>query len=83
MPSGHSQAALLFSTYKILELMKKKNNNPFFYATFVFLAVFIPWSRVYNKLHTVQQTIVGGILGITLGSIFFAVKSNILKLIFK
>lgn len=83
MPSGHSQSALLFSTYKILELIKNKSTNPFFYATYVLLAGFIPWSRVNAKVHTVQQTIIGGMIGGGLGYLLFAIKSNILKLIFK
>lgn len=83
MPSGHSQSALLFSTYKILELIKNKSVNPFFYTTYVLLAGFIPWSRVNANVHTVQQTIIGGMIGGGLGYLFFAIKSNILKLIFK
>jgi len=83
MPSGHSQSALLFSTYNILKLIRNNNNNPFLYAICIFLGGFIPWSRVYIKVHTAQQTIIGGILGACLGYIFFALQSNILKLIYK
>ena len=83
MPSGHSQSALLFSTYNILSLIKNSNNNPLLYFINIFFAVFIPWSRVNAKVHTIQQTIVGGILGIGLGYFFFNMKPTILKLIIK
>jgi len=83
MPSGHSQSALLFSTYNILNLIKNNNKNPLLYCINVFFALFIPWSRVNAKVHTVQQTIIGGALGIGLGYFFFDMKPKILKLIIK
>jgi len=83
MPSGHSQGALLFSTYKILELIKNKNENPLLYLIYIFFAGFIPWSRVHTGVHTVQQVIIGSIIGSGLGYFFFDIKQDILKLIFK
>jgi membrane-associated phospholipid phosphatase len=83
MPSGHSQSALLFSTYNILNLIKNNNKNPLLYCINVFFALFIPWSRVNANVHTVQQTIVGGFLGMIFGYFFFDMKPKILKLIIK
>jgi membrane-associated phospholipid phosphatase len=83
MPSGHSQSALLFSTYNILNLIKNNNSNPLLYLINIFFAIFIPWSRVNAKVHTTQQTIVGSLLGIGLGYFFFNFKPTILKLIIK
>jgi membrane-associated phospholipid phosphatase len=83
MPSGHSQSALLFSTYNILNLIKNSNKNPLLYCINVFFALFISWSRVNAKVHTVQQTIVGGLIGLGFGYFFFDMKPKILKLIIK
>lgn len=81
MPSGHSQTTLLFSTYQILNLLKNRNSNLFLYAINVFFGVFIPWSRVYLKVHTIQQAIIGSIIGSGLGYFFFYLKPVVMNLI--
>ena len=80
MPSGHSQNVMLFSTYAILTLMngnytdRMKNIG---YVLFSLLAIGIMYSRVYLKCHTVQQVIIGGLLGLILGYIYFHKKDKI------
>ena len=81
MPSGHSNTALLFSTYKIMELIEKKSNNTFLYLVYGLLALIIPYSRLYFKCHTIQQAIAGGIVGSITGYLLFTNKQRILKLI--
>ena len=81
MPSGHSNVALLFSTYKIMELIEKKSNNTFLYLVYGLLALIIPYSRLYFKCHTIQQAIAGGIVGSIIGYLLFINKQRILKLI--
>lgn len=81
MPSGHSNTALLFSTYKIMELIEKKSNNTFLYLVYGLLALIIPYSRLYFKCHTIQQAIAGGIVGSIIGYLLFVNKQRILKLI--
>tara|TARA_B100001287_G_C22679368_1_gene529457 strand:+ start:266 stop:787 length:522 start_codon:yes stop_codon:yes gene_type:complete len=81
MPSGHAQTALLFSTYYILNLLKNNNNSLVLYGLCVFFAGFIPWSRVYLKVHTTQQVIIGSIIGSGLGYFFFYLKPFVMNLI--
>ena len=84
MPSGHSQNAVFFSTYVILNLI----NSNFIYPTKVYgtvlftsLALGIMYSRVYFKCHTVQQVIVGGLIGGVLGALYYENKDKIKKLL--
>lgn len=82
MPSGHSQLALLFSTYIILRTYYNSNlnisNKILIYILMVFLAWYVLYSRIVEYWHTPQQTIVGGIIGMFLG--FFTYKTyNIYK----
>ena len=75
MPSGHSQIAWLFTTYKILNL-EDKNFKPI--SLFLIgLASLISYSRVYwSNCHTIQQVILGAIFGIIL-AIFYNKNKNI------
>ena len=81
MPSGHSNCALLFSTYKIMELIEMNSNNTLLYLVYGLLALIIPYSRLYFKCHTIQQAIAGGIVGSITGYLLFTNKQRILKLI--
>ena len=82
MPSGHSQNVMLFSTYAILTLMngnytdRMKNIG---YVLFSLLAIGIMYSRVYLKCHTVQQVIIGGVIGLLLGYLYYNKKDEIKK----
>ncbi len=71
MPSGHSQIAVLFSTYIILRTYHNAAlslpNKLFIYGLMIFLAYYVMYSRVKEYWHTVQQTIVGGTIGAILG----------------
>jgi membrane-associated phospholipid phosphatase len=63
MPSGHSQFAGAVSTYIILHNYK----NKFIVISSIMWMLYIMYSRVYEKFHTVQQTIVGCFIGCILG----------------
>ena len=72
MPSGHSQCAWIFSSYFIYQLLQnKKKNNYIKLVQSLILIVFaglMSYSRVYVEgCHTIQQVIVGAILGIIIG----------------
>jgi membrane-associated phospholipid phosphatase len=84
MPSGHSQNAVLFSSYIIGNLI----NNDFNYVIkvggiFIFsvIPLIVMYSRVHFKCHTVQQVIIGGLIGAGLGSLYFNNKNKILNFV--
>lgn len=63
MPSGHSQFAGSVSTYIILHNYK----NIVIVISSIMGMLYIMYSRVYEKFHTVQQTIIGSSIGCILG----------------
>jgi membrane-associated phospholipid phosphatase len=72
MPSGHSQSAWFFTVFAILYVLDKKASflSPKKYgiiALLIIMAIFISYSRVRNNCHTIEQVIVGGLIGIFLG----------------
>tara|TARA_B100001093_G_scaffold396250_1_gene383302 strand:+ start:236 stop:934 length:699 start_codon:yes stop_codon:yes gene_type:complete len=82
MPSGHSQLATLFSTYIILRTYNNSaltlQHKLLIYALMLFLAYYVIYSRIKEYWHTIQQTVIGGTIGIILG--FFTYKTyNIYK----
>ena len=85
MPSGHSQNAIFFSTYVILNLIYSKYNyltKVYGIILFTLAGVGIMYSRVYLKCHTVEQVIAGGLIGGILGALYFKNKDKIKKIIF-
>jgi len=72
MPSGHAQIICFFVTYWILEIIQTKNrkriNKLFSIGILLTLALLVMYSRVYwSKCHTIQQVIMGGVIGISFG----------------
>jgi len=71
MPSGHSQLAGLFSSYIILRTYNNNvlslPNKLFIYGLMLFIAFYVMYSRVKEYWHTIQQTIVGALIGVGLG----------------
>jgi len=80
MPSGHSQIAVLFSTYIIYRTYYNSSlsivNKSFINSLMVFLAFYVMYNRVKEYWHTVQQTIVGSTIGYILG--YFTYKSYVI-----
>tara|TARA_B110001450_G_scaffold45573_1_gene42153 strand:- start:8322 stop:8930 length:609 start_codon:yes stop_codon:yes gene_type:complete len=84
MPSGHSQSASFFSTLGILFLLENNNKNNNFitiFGSFIFIItmLFVMYSRVLIKCHTIQQTIVGSLIGIVVAFLLFKYKNKIKK----
>jgi membrane-associated phospholipid phosphatase len=64
MPSNHSQQAVVFSTYMILKDLEKNTLSPLKTIIYVLLALIIMYSRIYLNCHTIQQVIMGGVIGL-------------------
>ena len=80
LPSGHSQIAWLFTTYKILNLEEK--NSHLISILLIGLATLISYSRVrWAKCHTIQQVVLGGVFGIILATVYNGYNGYIKKLI--
>lgn len=70
MPSGHTQYAGVLSAILSRKLYYSKYNN--FIKVFGILGLFllvisVAYSRILLKCHTIQQTVVGGLIGIFIG----------------
>ena len=63
-----------FTAYSMSKLGDDKV-SPVFYTTIAiilgFSLIFIMYSRVYSKCHTIQQTVAGALIGLILGNMFF------------
>tara|TARA_B100000029_G_C17416519_1_gene902686 strand:- start:147 stop:680 length:534 start_codon:yes stop_codon:yes gene_type:complete len=75
MPSIHSQYATMSSTYwgmKIWKLpMMMMEMKLMIIGILVFLSLLVMYSRIYwVGAHTIQQTIVGGVIGVLLANLF-------------
>ncbi len=84
MPSGHSQSAGFFSTLGVLFLLENNNKNNNFitiFGSFIFIItmLFVMYSRVLIKCHTIEQTIIGSLIGIVVALILFKYKNKIKK----
>ena len=84
MPSGHSQISALFSTYLILKIINNKELHIFYKLlsslSLFILAIMVMYSRVYwSKCHTIQQVIVGGLIGTLLGYLIYKYKEYIFE----
>jgi membrane-associated phospholipid phosphatase len=73
MPSGHSQTFSFISTLIGIHLynLPNKTNNIYKYITLIILTLIAMLMRVYvEKCHTIQQTIIGSLIGVTLAFLF-------------
>jgi len=97
MPSGHSQIAWSVAVYFILKMIKKwynndKDNKPITILGYMWLilsciiilgiATYISYSRVYIEgCHTIQQVIIGGIIGCVMGFLVFFFETPVINLL--
>mgnify|MGYP001164208556 FL=1 len=85
MPSGHSQSIAFFSTLGILFLLNRNISNNVKNKKIIILGsiilvistLFVMYSRVLFKCHTIEQTIVGALIGIFLAFLLFNCKNKI------
>jgi membrane-associated phospholipid phosphatase len=98
MPSGHSQIAWFVTTYLICKIIQNfkntKNTKNISIIDYIWLviscsiilafALYIAYSRVYIEgCHTIQQVIVGGLIGIGLGYLIYYFENDAIKLLSK
>jgi len=97
MPSGHSQIAWSVAIYFLLKMIKKwynnkKNNKPITILGYIWLilscivilgiATYISYSRVYIEgCHSIQQVIIGGIIGSIMGFLVFFFENQVINLL--
>ena len=97
MPSGHSQIAWSVAIYFILKIIKNwynndKENKPITIIGYIWIilscivilgiATYISYSRVYIEgCHTIQQVIIGGILGSIMGFLVFFFETPVINLL--
>ena len=73
MPSGHSQTFAFIGTLIGLHLynLPNKQHNIYKYITLIILTLLAMYMRVYiEKCHTIQQTVIGALIGISLAILF-------------
>ena len=85
MPSGHSQNAVFFSTYAIMNILDSDigfHQKKIGISLFLCLALGIMYSRVYLNCHTIPQIIIGGLIGYLLAKIYYKKEEEIKKYLF-
>ena len=89
MPSGHSQFAMIVTTYLTLNLLNASNREfpkhdilrGMMFIAAVIMGVSVCLSRIYFKCHTYQQVIAGGMIGIIAGAWYYYQEDKIIKII--
>ena len=71
MPSGHSESCLFSSTFVFLSL-----SNYQYLFVYLLISIITMAQRVVYNHHTVPQVIVGGIVGILCGYLFFNLSKH-------
>jgi membrane-associated phospholipid phosphatase len=78
MPSGHSLFAWMVSSYLILNITKL-DQYPYKHLKIILLiilAISVSLSRYISNCHTIQQLIIGAIIGSLLGFLFHKIMLN-------
>ena len=84
MPSGHCMltafTCMYLYYYLIYDYKIPKNNQNILIIILLIIIIYMAYTRVLMNCHTIQQTIIGTVLGIILGHIyFFYIKKNKIK----
>ena len=80
-PSGHSQFASFFSLYSVLvinDLPIEEGVKYVFFAILTIVALWIMYTRLQFKCHTIQQIIFGALIGSILAFIAYKIKNAIM-----
>lgn len=85
MPSGHSQNAVFFSTYAIMNILDSNisfHQKTISISLFICLALGVMYSRIYLNCHTIPQVIIGGLIGFLFARIYYEKEEDIKKYLF-
>ena len=83
MPSSHTQFMFFFATYSALFIFRRATLEqpavkPVLCLALETLAFLVAYSRCHLLYHTVEQVVVGGVLGVGFGVVWFAVVQTLL-----
>ena len=67
MPSGHAQSVMFSTAFMYLVF----NNDIKKLSIYVLISLITFYQRVENNMHTIEQVLVGGFVGICSGSFFY------------
>lgn len=78
MPSGHAQS-VFFSAMFILLTLKITPYIAFIFISFIYLFIVLitSYQRIKYKYHTISQVIIGSLIGISLGTIWYNIILHI------
>lgn len=81
MPSGHAQGVFFSTTfiYFVFYQLKPNNTNTNILFFYLFISFITIVQRVYYKFHTINQIIVGGLLGIGFSYLVYNCATKKLK----
>ena len=78
MPSGHSQHSIAFPTFILFNSL---TDNKYVIYILYLIGIGVLYSRIYYKCHTIQQVIVGGLIGFVGAVLFTKYKTSILSFV--
>lgn len=83
MPSGHSQITWAIGTYLILRIIEHQTNTIKKWIIILLIGtwmVYVAYSRVYiANCHTIQQVIIGGLIGVGCGYFIWKMESTFIQ----
>jgi len=84
MPSGHSMLiafVCVFLYYYIIDFYNiKKQHKIYILFIFLFITIYMMYTRVLMNAHTIQQTIVGSLIGYVLAYYYYIYIKNKIKI---
>jgi membrane-associated phospholipid phosphatase len=87
MPSGHSQGVFFTTTFIFLVYFNKKlsfnKNNIYILLFYIVISLVTITQRVYYKFHTINQIIVGGLIGISFAYLVYYISVKKINGLFK
>ena len=74
MPSGHAQSVTFFLSYIINKYLNSNFSSMFKLISIIIFSIIticVMYSRIYFNCHTVLQVVIGGLIGLYLGNLYY------------